>query len=164
MSQVLRELLYGRHAHTDSLACVDVPADVAGQLLEWSSHSIWQLVWHMDFWMDHELTRIEGLPALYPEHARLSWPSETPPSVDTWGREIARFGQLLARLAQHAGDSAEQLARTVSATDRSEAEHVSSLEAVLWQTIVHNSYHIGQVVTLRRALGVWPPESGSDTW
>ena len=164
MSHVLGELLYGKHAHTDSLACVDVPADVAGQLPEWSAHSIWQLVWHMNFWMDHELKRIAGLPALYPEHASLSWPIMTAPSTDTWRRELARFGELLGRLAQHAGESAEQLGRAVPATHGSEVEHASSLEAVLWQTIVHNSYHIGQVVVLRRALGVWPPQSGSDTW
>jgi uncharacterized damage-inducible protein DinB len=36
--------------------------------------------------------------------------------------------------------------------------------AVLWQTAVHNSYHIGQVVILRRMLGAWPPLDGSDTW
>ena len=164
MSQVLRELLYGKQAHADSLACVDVPLEVAAQLPQWSSHSIWQLVWHMNFWMDHELKRIEGSLVPYPEHANLSWPSSTPESAEVWHGEKARFGELLGRLAQHAGESAQQLARPVPATHSSEMEHASTLEAVLWQTIVHNSYHVGQVVTLRTALGVWPPASGSDTW
>jgi hypothetical protein len=29
---------------------------------------------------------------------------------------------------------------------------------------VHNSYHLGQVVLVRSALGEWPPKEGSDTW
>jgi uncharacterized damage-inducible protein DinB len=28
----------------------------------------------------------------------------------------------------------------------------------------HNSYHIGQIVLLRRMLGAWPPPTGGDTW
>ena len=39
----------------------------------------------------------------------------------------------------------------------------SSFGAVLWQTLVHNGYHIGQIVILRRALGSWPPRGGGDT-
>ena len=29
---------------------------------------------------------------------------------------------------------------------------------------LHNSYHLGQIVLLRRILGAWPPPSGGDTW
>ena len=36
--------------------------------------------------------------------------------------------------------------------------------AVLWQTLVHNGYHIGQVVAMRRALRAWPPRGVGDTW
>ena len=114
--------------------------------------------------MEHELKRGEGLPVLYPEHASLSWPVKTPPSTEAWHRELARFEELLERLAQHAGESAEQLARAVPADHSGEVQGALSLEAVLWQTVVHNSYHIGQVVVLRSGLRVWPPESGSDTW
>ena len=35
---------------------------------------------------------------------------------------------------------------------------------IVWQTLVHNSYHVGQIVLLRQALGVWPPPAGRDTW
>ena len=163
MTQVHRELLYGKQAHATPLVCIDVPPDRAGWRPEWS-HSIWQLVWHMNFWMDHELKRIEGLPVIYPEHAGLSWPDTAPQSATQWQQEVAHFGELLKRFDGYAGESREQLSRPVAATHSSEAEHGSSLEAVLLQTIVHNSYHIGQVVMLRRALGLWPPGSGSDTW
>jgi uncharacterized damage-inducible protein DinB len=35
---------------------------------------------------------------------------------------------------------------------------------VLWQTLVHNSYHFGQIAMLRRVLGAWPPRGGGDSW
>jgi uncharacterized damage-inducible protein DinB len=28
----------------------------------------------------------------------------------------------------------------------------------------HNAHHLGQIVTLRQALGAWPPPGGSVTW
>lgn len=28
----------------------------------------------------------------------------------------------------------------------------------------HNTYHFGQIVSLRRQLGAWPPPSGGQTW
>ncbi len=164
MSQVLVELLYGKHAHTDPRICIDVPVQTAAARAASLPHSIWQLVWHVNYWMEHELRRIAGTPAAYPEHAALSWPAVETPDAATWQQEITRFAEFLGRLADHAEASAEELTRPIPATERSEAEHASSLEAVLWQTAVHNSYHVGQVVILRKALGAWPPPSGSDTW
>jgi len=28
----------------------------------------------------------------------------------------------------------------------------------------HNSYHLGQIVSLRRLIGAWLPPSGGATW
>lgn len=29
---------------------------------------------------------------------------------------------------------------------------------------IHNAHHLGQIVTIRQILGVWPPPDGSWTW
>jgi len=29
---------------------------------------------------------------------------------------------------------------------------------------LHGTYHLGQVVLIRRMLGAWPPPGGGDTW
>ena len=39
-----------------------------------------------------------------------------------------------------------------------------TLEAVLWQMVAHNSYHVGQIAMIRRMLGAWPPRGGGDSW
>ena len=28
----------------------------------------------------------------------------------------------------------------------------------------HNAYHLGQIVSLRQAMGLWPPAGGGWTW
>jgi uncharacterized damage-inducible protein DinB len=164
MSDVLVELIYGQHAHSSPLVCVDVTADAAGRTPPGFAHSIHQLVWHMSYWMEHELARIAGRPAPYPEHAAESWPDARPESPAVWAREIERFTALLAAMVEAAKRPADERARPVAPTHESEARHASSVEAVLFQTVAHNSYHLGQVVQVRHALGAWPPAKGSDTW
>jgi len=29
---------------------------------------------------------------------------------------------------------------------------------------MHNSHHLGQIITMRRLLGLWPPPGGTITW
>jgi len=41
---------------------------------------------------------------------------------------------------------------------------VSTVGAILWQLASHNSYHTGQIATIRRCLNAWPPKAGGDTW
>jgi uncharacterized damage-inducible protein DinB len=30
--------------------------------------------------------------------------------------------------------------------------------------VVHNGHHLGQIVTMRQLMGLWPPAAGSMTW
>jgi uncharacterized damage-inducible protein DinB len=165
----LIELLYGKYAHANPIACVEgVPADLAGRRAQNLSHSVWEIVWHMNYWMDYEIHRIHGDDPPYPGHASESWPPDSPPSEPTWNREVARFNTLLEELADLAQSDEEALDRQVKPpseiTDPSHPQEAVTVLDVLWQTAVHNSYHIGQVALLRRALGIWPPQGGGDTW
>jgi uncharacterized damage-inducible protein DinB len=164
--RILIELLYGDGAHANSLACVeDVSLDLASRQVDCFPHSIWQLVCHMNFWMVYELKRIHGDKPIYPAHASESWPVNTaPPSGEEWRRAVALFRDLLAELAALADSSPNVLAEEVGATHPDHTKRSSTMLAVLWQTLVHNSYHIGQVVTLRQTLGAWPPKGGGDSW
>ena len=164
--RVLIELLYGQGAHANTLDCVeDISLDVAGRLAEGFTHSIWQLVWHMNFWMAYDLKRIRGEKPVYPTHASESWPADAaPPSEEEWRRTIAVFRDLLAELAKLAGSPPDVLSQEVGATHPDHTKRSASLLAVLWQALVHNSYHIGQVVMMRSRLGAWPPKGGGDSW
>lgn len=163
---VLVELFYGKGAHANPIACIeDVRPDLAARLAGNFPHSIWQVVFHMNFWMDYELRRIRSERPAYPAHASESWPADIAPSDGSeWHKEVVRFRSFIAELAKLAASSAEVLAREVEVTHPDHKKHSSTLSAVLWQTLVHNSYHVGQVAMLRRALGAWPPQGGGDSW
>jgi hypothetical protein len=53
-ARALTELLRGNGAHADPLACVeDLSAEVAARQFAGFPHSIGQLVFHMNYWMDY---------------------------------------------------------------------------------------------------------------
>jgi uncharacterized damage-inducible protein DinB len=119
----------------------------------------------MNFWMSYELRRILRENPPYPAHAAESWPANAAPeSEKEWSDAVALYKSLLAELATLAESSSEVLAQEVSATYSGHTKYSSSLLAVLWQTVVHNSYHVGQIAMLRRVLGAWPPQGGGDSW
>lgn len=165
-NRILVELLRGKGAHVDPVACVeDITAELAGRQDAAFPHSIWQILWHLNYWMGYELKRIRGEGPGYPGHATDSWPSDSAlPSEEEWSQAVDRFAALICELTALAGSTHEVLCRQVSSTHPTHAQQSSSILAVLWQTIAHNSYHIGQIALLRRALGSWPPRCGGDTW
>jgi uncharacterized damage-inducible protein DinB len=167
MSQrALTELLRGKGAHADPLACIeDVSAQSAARHVEGFPHSIGQLVFHMNYWMDYELCRIRGKKPAYPEHNSESFPaSPSPADAQEWDRLRKRFAGLLADFAALANSSSAEMQRQIETVHDGDKQVAGSLEAVLWQMVAHNSYHTGQIAMLRRALGVWPPHGGGDTW
>ena len=164
--RALIELLRGHGAHADAIQCFrGLSAEQAGQKPAGFPYSVWQLLEHLNYWTGYELARIGGAPQAYPEHAGLSWPAEAAPADSgSWEAGIARFEKTLDELSRLAGSAPDVLDRPVAPLDAGEAEHDATLRGVLWQTAVHNSYHLGQVALLRRVLGAWPPPGGGDTW
>jgi uncharacterized damage-inducible protein DinB len=162
----LTELLYGKGAHVNSMACVEgLTAELAACQIEGFPHSIWQLVFHLNYWIEYDLKRIRGEHPLYPARADESWPHSPAPADDAeWTQAVARFTALLGEAAMLANASSDKLQQEVEAMHPAHERQSSSVLTVLWQAVVHNSYHLGQIALLRRTLGVWPPPGGGDTW
>ena len=162
----LIELLRGKGAHADPIACVeDIPAGLAARHVPGFPHSIGQLVFHMNYWMDYELRRIRGQKPKYPEHNAETFPAEpSPADAAEWDLLREKFGALLAEFAALGQSSQEELDRQIESVHEGDANVAGTLEAVLWQMVVHNSYHVGQITMIRRVLGPWPPRAGGDTW
>jgi uncharacterized damage-inducible protein DinB len=126
--------------------------ELAGKRPPGFPHTVWQLLFHLNFWMDFELKCIErGRVERQPELAE-GWPErEGPADPIAWRHEVALFRTNLDQLTTLANARASTLARTV------QKAVVVTVEAVLWGLVAHNSYHVGQIVQLRSALGAWPP-------
>lgn len=160
--QILQELLRGQGSHADPVAIVSgLSPELAGRPLAGAQHTIWQLVWHLNYWMDYELRSLAGPEVPYPEHAAESWPlSSAPTTIEEWDAEVERFARRVEALAAW-GRRVAQDPEADRVVHPGQQERVSD---VLWQMTAHNSYHAGQVALLRRAFGAWPPAGGGDTW
>lgn len=167
MSQrALTELLRGKGAHVDPIACVeDLSAELAARHAAGFPHSVGQLVFHMNYWMDYELRRIRGERPEYPEHSSESFPTApSPADGQEWDVLRARMANLLAAFAELAKSSPQELQREIESSYDGDKKIAGTLEAVLWQMVAHSSYHVGQIAMVRRALGTWPPRGGGDSW
>ena len=165
-SRALSELLHGKGSQVDPLACVeDLSFELAGRQLAGFPYSIAQLVFHMNYWMDFELRRIRGQRPAYPEHNAESFPpTPSPTDAEDWDQLRKRFAGLLDDYTALAKSSSEEMQRQIESAHAGDAKLAGTLEAVLWQMVVHNSYHTGQIAMIRRMLGAWPPRGGGDTW
>jgi uncharacterized damage-inducible protein DinB len=161
-----RELLYVKGAHVNPIACLeDVSLALTGQTVAGYPHSIWQILGHVIYWMDYDLRRMDGERPPYPEHNIQSWPISHGPSGELeWNEAVARFTSLLGKLEALSNSGPEVLNRQIEPTTPAHSSLTSTVHAMLWQTVVHNSYHIGQIALLRRCFGAWPPLRGGDNW
>ena len=138
-------------AHPEVVTALDgVPRADRGRSASGLPHTLWQLLEHMrlaqrdilDFGRipDHES----------PEFPGGYWPaSASPPSETAWAESLRAFREDLNALSDIAAN------RDIDLT-----EPISHLDGATWFRELmlvagHNSYHLGQVVQLRRALGCW---------
>jgi len=161
MPQALTELLRGKGAHADPIACVeDINDDLARQHVAGFPHSIADLVFHMNYWMNYELKRIRGEKPKYPEHNAETFPSR----AENWDYLKRDFSWFLQEFEKLAESPSQELARQIESVHEGDKKVSGTLESVLWQMVAHNSYHVGQIAVIRRALNAWPPKGGGDTW
>lgn len=163
-SQVLAELLRGKGAHVDPIASVeDLSSELAERRIEGFPHSVADLVFHMNYWMNYELKRIRGQNPHYPEHNAESFPTARQ-NWDQLKRDLSWFVSEFAKLAQSPPEELKREVEASTAALEQQSSKLNSVEALIWQMVAHNSYHAGQIVMIRHALKAWPPKSGGDTW
>jgi uncharacterized damage-inducible protein DinB len=165
-SRALTELLHGKGAHADPRACVeDLSAELAARHVEGFPHSIAELVFHMNYWMEYERSRIRGEKPTHPDHNSESFPPAGSSSgAGDWDGLRNTFVALLADFTALAKSSSKEMQRQIESIHEGDRKIVGNLEASLWQMVAHNSYHIGQIAMLRRALNAWPPRGGQANW
>ena len=144
-------LLKGGSAHADfEQAIADFPAGLMGHKPEGAPHSAWELLEHLRIaqWDMLEFSRD-------PSHQSPPWPegywpnTVAPPDAAAWQRSVEAFRRDMAamrKLVAHPGSD------LFAALPHGEGQ---TLLREAMQLADHNSYHIGELVFLRRLLGVW---------
>ena len=146
----LAALLCGRQAHVDAATALGgVPPEHVNARPAGSPHSLWELVEHLRFTQADILEFVRD-----PGYADKRWPDDYWPDHDASGAEWdAAVTAFLADL-----DALVALAETGDLTaELPWAPGYTLLREVLLAAD-HNAHHLGQVVLLRRQLGIWPPD------
>ena len=123
-------------------------------------HSIYDEVWHMDFWQRITLDWIEGRPTPYPVHASEGFPANYEESWDAVRERFLAGAQNAAGLA----NDTERLETVVACPRVGDPDRTMTVREQLESLTAHNGYHLGRVVLLRQLLGSWPPPDGGETW
>ena len=123
-------------------------------------HSVAGLVGHMDFWQRWFLARCRGVATPMAAHAADGWPIVT---AADWPALRRRFEEGLLE-ASALGDDATSLDAPLSPPIEFPPMAGYSRRDALVHIAQHNSHHLGQVVSARQVLELWPPRAGSWTW
>ena len=148
----LVHLLKGGGAHVHFEDGLDgFPANLRGTFAKGLPHTAWQLLEHVRIaqWDILEFSR--NARHVSPDFPGGYWPKTPAPSNEAdWENSVAQFRRDLAAMVRLVNDSRTNLFRKIPHGDK---------QTILREALVladHNSYHLGQLVYLRRALGAWP--------
>lgn len=131
----------------------DFPPELRGRRPEGCPHSAWQLLEHLRIGQRDLLEFCREEAYVAPNWPDDYWPSEAePPAEDAWGQSLDAFRTDLQALQELALDPELDLLEVVPTGTPGQ----TYLRALLLAAD-HTAYHVGQVVLLRRRLGIWPP-------
>jgi hypothetical protein len=147
-------LLGDGHAHTTfDDAISGFPADARGKKVRGLPYTAWMLVEHLRIaqWDIVEFSR--NSKHVSPEWPKGYWPQEVAPASDAaWHMSRRAFRADLKAMQQLVSDPKTDLYAPIP---------WGQGQTILREALLvadHNSYHIGQIVLLRRLLGSWPAE------
>jgi hypothetical protein len=137
----------GAHISFDD-AIEDFPSALRGKMPSGAPHTPWQLLEHMRIGQSDILEFSRNAKHKSPKWPEGYWPeSEAPPSDGAWDKSVSAFRQdldAMKKLVVHAND--EQLYAPIPHGDGQTLLREALLVAD------HNSYHLGQLMYLRKTL------------
>jgi len=139
----------GAHASFDD-AVKDLPEKLRAEKPDMLPHSPWMLLEHLRLaqWDILEFSRNS-------KHKSPNWPkgywpkTEAPPSSAAWNKSIQQFHKDLKAMQDLVANPRTDLYARIPWGDA---------QTILREALLvadHNSYHLGQLVDVRRALGAW---------
>jgi len=139
----------GAHASFDDISG-GIPARLRGQKPAAMPHSPWMLLEHMRLaqWDILEFSR--NRKHVSPDWPKGYWPAtEAPPSTAAWTASIASFEKDLKSMQNLVANPKTDLYARIP---------WGSGQTILREALLladHNSYHLGQLLDVRRLLGAW---------
>ena len=146
-------LLRGGNAHADAVAVLDgIPVERVNERPDGLPYSLWDLVYHLWF-TQHDLLVF----SLNPDYEGHEWPAAYWPAAEATPTSWDDTRQAFL-------DDLDRLIRLVESPETdllAELDHAPGYtlfrEALL--AADHNAHHLGEVIAVRRLLGLWEPQT-----
>jgi len=147
LRETLANLLNSGDAHQDFDSAVDeIPAALRGKKPAGVPHSAWELLEHVRIAQTDILEYSRNAVHVSPEFPDGYWPpSPEPPSEAAWDESVARFRAARAAITALVNDQSIDLFAKIP-------HGTATLLAQFLLIADHNTYHLGQLVLLRRML------------
>ncbi|HEY3250280.1 MAG TPA: DinB family protein [Ignavibacteria bacterium] len=163
----IKELLLEQFASTHNQVTWFVPindalsgltAAQASLQIEGSNHSVWQIVNHIIFWNERWLQRFKGNPPPKMETDNKSTFNISRAEQKEWEQSLKRIDEVMTEWYDALKNKDEhELAKPVVEGEKDPwYSYISTIA-------MHNAYHIGQIVTIRKIQGSWDPDQGVAT-
>jgi hypothetical protein len=148
---LLVEFLRGESAHASLKSVLDdFPQELRGKKLRNSPHSAWQLLEHIRIALHDLYDFSTNSHYVAPHWPGGYWPKEdAPPSESAWDASVHAVKKDIAEFERLIGDPESNLYAAIPWGDG---------QTLLREVLLagqHTSYHLGQLVLLRRELGAW---------
>jgi len=150
LREQLIEFLEGKGAHASTLDAVkDFPAALCAKKPPGSPHNAWQMLEHIRFTLHDLLDFCTNAKYQAPQWPEAYWPTHEAPAQEEWKRSVDALRKDLQAFQSLLRDPQTDLYRKIPWGEGQTVLH----EALL--AIDHTSYHIGQLVLLRKQIGAW---------
>ncbi|GAA0188197.1 DinB family protein [Fulvivirga kasyanovii] len=156
INRTLIHALDGYNSHLPAKTVLEgLTAKVSGSSLPGAPYTIWQLIGHINFWQVRFIAHLKGQKLTEVPLVEDGWPYDKSPADE---------GELKAVIKALLDGIAEVRQLLERGADLKHPPNYDSGFDVVTSMATHLSYHLGQVMTLRRMLGDYPPPSGSYIW
>jgi hypothetical protein len=151
LREQLARALDWKEAHADFDAAVTgVPPAMRAAVPSGLAHSAWQILEHLRI-AQHDILDFSINPG-YEEKTWPDdyWPAAAPPTPAAWDESVAAYKRDLAAMQALARDPKVDLFATIP-----HGTGQTYIREILLAAD-HAAYHVGQLVTIRQLLGIWP--------
>ena len=159
---LVNSVLSGEGVHVEPGAILDgLTPDQAQAKPHGLPHSIAEIVAHMCYWQEwFNNCAVVGFTGIA-EHAVDGWAAVPRDGWDALRTRYLRSIEEAKRIAAESNSLGDPVLPPGVDIPSLAKE---SRGADLLHAAVHNSHHLGQIITIRQLLGLWPPPAGTITW
>lgn len=159
--EIILEQMASCHKQTGWFITAETAVDDITQEQAWqkdeSGNSIMQIVIHLIFWNERYLSRFNNIvmPKFEGNNRETFEPESLGVNELDWESAKSRLDKVLSGFYSAVKDADEDKLNSPAIKDQPDSWY-----SYLGQITLHNAYHIGQIVTIRKHHGNWDREKG----